>query len=340
MALILLGDAEALNGATIMTDGGLTIETHLGSGVYSAFIPLVPEHEDEGAVEFMVSVDLLSGSASIAALGADKRELVAERFFFSQGSHQARLCVPQIRGLSGLLIRNAATDGTPSRIKLLNVVARPTARMGYVPPPRRSLQLTLPVRRAVEPIGGTEDRPERGGGSVVTNKSLNTENTAVIVIDAWASHHFEGWGRRITVNIEESLWPALNAFRSVGARIIHSAGDRQVHELARPIPGEGVIEGAISHRDFAAELREAGVYTLIYMGYGSNRCVMTRPVGIMKMFAEQFDIILVRDASTALENAETFRGELRHRAMIDLIDALGGTVSTAEVIRAAANHAT
>jgi hypothetical protein len=334
MLTIDLSLCRPINGASV-DENRVLIETHPGSGAYSAVIPISRGPEQAGPCGFDISLEVIAGSVSVAALASDQLSILAERVFHTLGHEAKTLSVPDVQEVSALLVRNAATDSSRSKVRLGQIATRPIPRFAYVNAPAHSRSFTLPLRRSVPAFGGTEDAPLRGGGYVSLPMRFTTENTAVIVIDAWASHPLAGWAARAASNIQGYLRPALDAFRAIGVRIIHSASDWPVHPLAEPLPGEAVIEGGISHRHFAAGLRTAGVSNLIYMGYSSNRCVLNRPIGIMKMFAEQMSIAFVRDASIGEENADTLRDERLHAAIVEFLDALSlGTLAVRDIISA------
>ena len=129
--------------------------------------------------------------------------------------------------------------------------------------------------------------------------------------------------------------PALTAFRLIGIPIIYAAHNRAMHPAIRPAEGELVVQGILAPRDIAHGFRGAGIGHLIYMGYASNYCLMSRSIGLINMWREGFGIIVVRDASIALETSTSFAGEWSHRVMMDFVEGtLGATVSVDEIRQA------
>ncbi|MEA2933495.1 MAG: hypothetical protein QOD74_141 [Variibacter sp.] len=328
--------AQPLNGARFeRADGGLLIETHPGSGSFSGLLPAEPDAQT-GPREFVAVLHLDRGAISIAAV-TPQLQILSERFFFEPGTHELAIAVPDTGGVTALLIRNAAVDDLPSTGKLLQVVvrARSTSAL-FLPGAKPTRQITLPLRRRYSAIGGTEIAPLQGGHPETDAVTFWTSACAAVVIDAWADHECPGWYSRAEENMRDFLQPALAALRNLGIRLIHAAHDRPTHPLAKPQPDEAIVQGSLGSAAIAAELRAAGIRTLFYLGYKSNRCVMSRAIGAMPMRSEGFDIVLVRDASIALENSDTFASKQIHAAMIDLFEgAIGASVATADLVRAA-----
>jgi nicotinamidase-related amidase len=75
---------------------------------------------------------------------------------------------------------------------------------------------------------------------------------------------------------------------------------------ARPLDSEGVAENAAQ---LAALARERGVNHLIYVGFAINWCLLMSPGGMVDMGRLGFLCSTVREAVTAVENAETARDE-------------------------------
>ena len=118
--------------------------------------------------------------------------------------------------------------------------------------------------------------------------------------------------------------------------IIHAAHDHEIHPLARPLVSETEIPGDFHDIDFIANmLRDAGIQTLIYLGYFSNMCVIQRSIGMLEMKRRGFNTILVRDASAAKETDATAADEWCHKGAIQLIEVNGGMTVTAAELQAA-----
>jgi nicotinamidase-related amidase len=115
--------------------------------------------------------------------------------------------------------------------------------------------------------------------------------------------------------------------------ILHAAHDREVHPLARPLAGETEVAGEFHDADVIARtLSDAGIQSLIYLGYFSNMCILRRSTGMIEMQKRGFKTILVRDASAAKESEASMAGGEFHAAMVHFIELnLGATITAAEV---------
>jgi len=185
--------------------------------------------------------------------------------------------------------------------------------------------LRLPLRKQ-------SDEGRETAKSTTTIVDLDPAATAAVVIDAWMILE-----DRAVLNLRDKLAPALTALRSTGMVIVHAAHDRDIHPLARPLPGETEIPGELYDTDvIALMLRDAGIRNLIYLGYFSNMCLVQRSVGMLEMQKRGFDTILVRDASVAKESEESMVDGWFHRAAVHFIELNVGTTTTAAAIQAAA----
>jgi nicotinamidase-related amidase len=334
IARIRFGNATALNaGRCSVAKGRVTVVTDPDSGGYSALIPVTSSKEYDGPAVFHCQVDVLEGTVGLSAMRADHQSLISERVAGGPGLHQIDIVVPSLRDVGGILVRNSLATGQRSRATILSATAAayPAERILRVSSDRPSHILRLPLRRYV----GNEP-PHKHYGYAVTNETVDTAAAAVIVIDAWNTLD-ESPGDRWNSNITEKLAPTLAALRSTGMAIIHASHDRPVHPLARPLGDETVIQGEIMDSDFIGNaLRNSGIKRLFYMGYGSNKCLLWRPVGMVAMAQRGFDITLVRDASLASEIEESLEGDWFHKAMVHLVESnFGTTVSGADIQEAA-----
>lgn len=159
----------------------------------------------------------------------------------------------------------------------------------------------------------------------------------MVVIDPWAEHPCEGWARRVGANILGFLVPALTAFRSIGIPIIYAPHDRSIHPAIVPKTSELVMESISDAKLIAQVLKDAQITRIIYMGYASNYCLMSRPIGVINMWREGFGIVVVRDASIAIETPETFGGQWSHQVMMDFVEGSLGATATVNDIREACN---
>ena len=78
-------------------------------------------------------------------------------------------------------------------------------------------------------------------------------------------------------------------------------------EKARPVGEEGVAENG---RQLFALCKERGINHIVYAGFAINWCLLLSPGGMAEM--QQYGLMCsaLREATTAVENGETARGEL------------------------------
>jgi nicotinamidase-related amidase len=106
---------------------------------------------------------------------------------------------------------------------------------------------------------------------------------------------------------------------------------RIVPEIA-PQPDDFVIAtGAQLHR----LCREREILHLLYAGFAANMCVLYRDYGTRAMQQRGYNIILLRDCTTAIEAAHTLGDEgLTQWAVLEIEMIVGTTTTSEEVIRA------
>lgn len=319
-----LSGASSLNdGRCTVTGGVLEIATDPRSGGYSALVPLQTRPANARAARYRCYLELLEGAIGVSAVRADCT-IVAERMLNRLGHAQLDIIVPNAREISAIMVRNYAMTGRPSRLHISAITAEayPDGKLAQIARQRPSYRLRLPLRS-----GGVSDVP-REATVASALAELDTAATATIIIDAWNT-----LGDRIERNIAEKLAPTLTALRSLGMTILHSPHDEAIHPLVRPLDGEIVIPGEFIGTDYIAELlRDAGVTQLLYLGYFSNMCVLSRSLGMLEMSKRGFKTILVRDASAASEIPESEAGEWFHRAAVHFVELQGAaTISAAEL---------
>lgn len=329
--------AASLNaGSCVRVGDDLRIVTDPASGGYSALLPVVPSDRYAGPGIFRCQIDLLDGLVGISAVTASCR-IIAERTPGKLGRQQIDIIVPDVHDVAGILVRNGASTGRPSRADLSSVSADryPAEKLLRI---EKNFQhagtLRLPLRKFTD-----SGRLQDGEPPVVTTVALDTASTAAIVIDAWETQS-RVTESRVERNLVDTLAPTLAALRSSGMAIIHAPHDRAIHPLARPINGETVIPGEFMDGEFIADaLRDAGIRHLLYLGYLSNLCVLQRSLGMLDMHKRGFDTILVRDGSIARETDESIAGEWFHKAAVHFVEINFGATVTAAEIQAAVREA-
>jgi len=109
---------------------------------------------------------------------------------------------------------------------------------------------------------------------------------------------------------------------------------RIVPEIA-PQPDDFVIgTGAQLHR----LCRDRGILHLIFAGFATNMCVLYRDYGTRAMQQRGYNVILLRDCTTAIEAAHTLEGEgLTQWSILEIEMIVGTTTTSDEIIRACAS---
>jgi nicotinamidase-related amidase len=326
----------ALNGGQYAVSGGsVTVITAPGSGAYSAFIPLAPSERGDGPAALRCQFDLHDGLIGLCAVTPDYK-IIVERVASRFGRQNLDILVRDLRNVAGILVRNSAVTGTPSRGSVLSVTVERDAKellSGRTLLPigcdRPSYTLRLPVRECYRLSHGVRQHQ-------VTDRTIETAKLAVVIIDAWDGPDDE----RVLNNVVEKLGPALELLRSIGGFIIHAPHDHPVHPSAQPVAGEAVLPGDLSDNALISEsLRAAGIEYLIYLGYMSNMCMMNRPIGFLEMRSAGFNTIFLRDASVAYETEESIAGEWHHKAMMHFVEINGGATTSLADLRSAVEQA-
>ena len=225
------------------------------------------------------------------------------------------------------------------------------------------------------------------------HRSFDAGELALILVDVWNDHHIATHlqrGRDITLR---HIKPIIEAFRQVGATVIHApspdcarqypqwvryAGDDEVRDrspspkddwpppdfrnktgdyerLARPSePSDQAIDDIVKNRRIIAEvspqngdevivnggqlhrlLRHKKILYLFFAGFAANICVPFRDYGMRAMKDRGYEIVLIRDCTTAIETADTIEDlDLSRNAVRDAELNIGYTVSSSELIAA------
>lgn len=167
---------------------------------------------------------------------------------------------------------------------------------------------------------------------------LDLDKTALIVVDAWAHHPNDGWLKRAQENMKSKLRPLLDLARYHNMIIIHAPNKGEIADIAKPLQGEFVVDSMNQLADTTElddYLKAHNITTLLYAGYSSNFCLLSRPTGIIKMYQLGYDITLVRDCTIAFEMPETLDTETANLVTINLIENLWGATTTLEDLQAA-----
>jgi nicotinamidase-related amidase len=165
---------------------------------------------------------------------------------------------------------------------------------------------------------------------IPTRETIALNKSALLLIDVWENHPNDGWTERARGNVATKIAPLLDRARRNQMTILHAPHRQTIARDARPLPGEINLDDADLASTEALDrfLRLHGIQTLFYAGYATNLCVLNRPVGIIRMSQRGYKIILVRDATIALETPETLHGEWQKTVAIDMVEQNWGVTTT------------
>ncbi len=228
--------------------------------------------------------------------------------------------------------------------------------------------------------------------------TLPIDEIALVMVDVWSDHYVTSHlqrGRDITL---ECIRPVLEAFRKIGAAVIHApspacakkypqwtqfAGDNEVksapakgqddwppaefrsksgkyEKWTRPKePKDQVFEDIIENRRIIPEveprdgdfvivngdqlhrlLSHRKILHLFYAGFAANMCVPFRDYGTRAMHNRGYEIILIRDCTSAIEVADTAEDLMLSRAaVVDTELNIGYTVSSSDLVAACEKRA-
>ena len=179
-------------------------------------------------------------------------------------------------------------------------------------------------------------------------------DATLLVVDVQQGMHDPSMGSRNNPNAEQNLAHLLNTWREQRRPIQHvkhnSIRDdsvfhpahpgNQIQKFAQPRDDEPLIEKsancAFVETDLEARLRNAGVTTLVIVGFVTNHCVETtaRVAGDLG-----FDTYVVSDASAAFDrigpDRQMYPGDLIHNvALASIHGEFATVVDTAAVLEA------
>ena len=186
---------------------------------------------------------------------------------------------------------------------------------------------TLTVRDFQHADDPKQAGTERDGRHVSYTLDVAPSELALILIDVWSDHPLKGWAKRAEKNVAAKLLPLVESARKHGIQIVHCPHGKSPHPLVRPLTTELVLDGHGEKTRLVQALRQKGIRRLLYAGYASNMCMLTRPVGIIEMSRKGYDVIFVRDASLAIETPDFLERDLTHQVATYMVETNWG-VST------------
>lgn len=102
-----------------------------------------------------------------------------------------------------------------------------------------------------------------------------------------------------------------------------------------PIASDWLI---FTSEDMHALCRNHGLLNLVYVGFATNMCLLFKPGALHEMSRAGYRCVVLRDATTAVENSDSFDGLWQTRAFVDWFEmhALAYTATTDDFLAACA----
>lgn len=184
--------------------------------------------------------------------------------------------------------------------------------------------------------------------------TLDTDTTALLVIDMQTGFDDPEWGPRNNPQLEANVGALLAAWRMAGAPVVHAHHDSPatvgrlrrftpggtVKLVARPLRHERVhhkrVNSAFIGTGLEADLLERGVTTVVMVGMTTNHCIsstarMSRNLG--------FETLVVSDATATFDRANLDgrmrpAEEVHEAALSDLNEEFADIVTTEAMLAA------
>lgn len=188
--------------------------------------------------------------------------------------------------------------------------------------------------------------PRRKEGNYTIWKNIQPKNTAIFVIDPWddsPSQHMNHVNGKI---IDEKIVPLLNVAAQRGHPIYILTNDPK--ELEYSVSLHPSIKKITQHKNvtliyhrytdynFLSTLKRTGIKSIIYVGFHSNGCILTRPAGMVTAVNVGFEVYFVPEASRAVERPDTRENEDVHKMVSEMVISfsMGGLIHLDDLIGA------
>ena len=157
---------------------------------------------------------------------------------------------------------------------------------------------------------------------------FSPKNTAIIIIDPWNNSPSKILNEDSDKLINIYLAPLAYSASTQGYKIYIFSNDCKA---IKPEPYSCGISTSLrnlvkSNQDvtlqywqgfdkqsFAEELKNKGITQLIYTGFDSNMCILTRPAGLVNMQTLGFKLYFIPEASSAIELPKTRKNQEIHQ---------------------------
>ncbi|MBI4403052.1 MAG: cysteine hydrolase [Deltaproteobacteria bacterium] len=161
--------------------------------------------------------------------------------------------------------------------------------------------------------------------SVLLSEKKAINRSALILIDIWKETP-----SNVTYiqHVEQRLAPLVKLFRAHGIPIVHAPHGREIASAVAPHENEIVLDGPFQKKRLIEWLQKRDIRVLFYAGYSLNLCVFERPVGTFALHNAGYEIIVVRDATTASETPETREGEWARKVSLNMVERYMGSTTT------------
>ena len=150
--------------------------------------------------------------------------------------------------------------------------------------------------------------------------------TAIIVMDPWVDMINNNFNVTYGKIIENKIIPLICRAVEAGHQIIILTNDPnavkyntkincRLAEMVDNIQVHLLYHQNYTDKTFARWLKSHNIDTLIYTGFSSNQCIISRQMGMIMMRKHNFKIFFIPEASAAFETYYTTKNQSLHYAM-------------------------
>ena len=200
--------------------------------------------------------------------------------------------------------------------------------------------VTVSARTWSAPRDAGFDWPGRAEAAL----ELEWSRSALVLIDVWDAHPNAAFRREFEETMP-ALLEVLEAYRTHGRPVFHDPTGLPIHPSV--LEGWGANDRLIAWDPLGGgtavldgQLVELGITTIVWAGFSTNLCLMTKACGFRKMLETDWSRthVLVRDATVAFEAADTAAARSLWDAACYEVEyhPTGYSVLTADLLAAAA----
>lgn len=176
------------------------------------------------------------------------------------------------------------------------------------------------------------------GKYIYENLKLNSNSTALIVMDSWItdwSKIYRGSNYKTNLKLLNLL---IEKCRNQNIFIIYASHGNTISSIVAPKKGDLVLAKEYNIKELKMYFVKKQINTLLYAGYATNMCILTRPIGILNMrehlnIPDKFNIILFRDITLAVETAHSAKTQEAKNGVITLLELNNIYTSTLEDLK-------